>query len=198
MEPRSTLSPAAVWNLKNLSSSAVRGLTRLPSAGEELSYELRRDSGDFLEQRRAMAALSLVAIGAMGLVALYQMGVIKHLPQPRWSKLDSDRVDASPEAYEKVSTPDAVLGVNSYAITLALAAAGAKDRAEKQPWIPLALAAKVLFDIAQVVRMTREQWTKQKAFCFWCLISAAATVGTAALAVGETGEALRQILGRQR
>lgn len=49
---------------------------------EQLSRELRLGSGRFLQQRRKVLGLSLVAAGAMIPISLYQMGVIKHLPEP--------------------------------------------------------------------------------------------------------------------
>jgi hypothetical protein len=42
------------------------------------------------------------------------MGIIKRLPEPKLPYLDADRVDASSEAYEWLSTPDAILGIASY------------------------------------------------------------------------------------
>ncbi|HWH70532.1 MAG TPA: vitamin K epoxide reductase family protein, partial [Candidatus Sulfotelmatobacter sp.] len=168
------------------------GLSQAVSAAE-LSHQLRCESGAFLAQRRGILVLSLLATGAMGLIALYQMGVIKHLPEPPLPRLDADTIDASPEAYERLSTPDATLGAASYATTMVLAAMGSKDRARRQPWIPLALAGKVTFDVLQALRMTRVQWTKYRAFCFWCLVSAAATFASAPLVFGETREALRRL-----
>ena len=168
------------------------------SAALELSRQLRLGTGGYLTQRRAIVALSLVAIGAMSLISLYQMGVIKHVPEPRVPKLDSDRVDASAEAYQRLSIPDAVLGVGSSAATMGLAEMGGKDRAREQPWIPLVMASKVMFDLAQSLRMVRIQWAKYRAFCFWCLLSAAATLTTAVLALGETREAGREMLGRAK
>ncbi len=49
---------------------------------EQLSRELRLGSGRFLQQRRKVLGLSLIAVGAMMPISLYQMGVIKHLPEP--------------------------------------------------------------------------------------------------------------------
>ena len=43
----------------------------------------------------------LAAAGSMGLIALYQMGIIRHLPEPPFPMLDADKVDASSEAYER-------------------------------------------------------------------------------------------------
>jgi hypothetical protein len=70
-----------------------------------LSYELRRGEGGYLKQRRAMIGLSLVAIGAMGFISLYQTGIIKHLPEPPLPKLNADKVDASEDAYSLFETP---------------------------------------------------------------------------------------------
>ena len=100
---------------------------------EQLSRELRLGSGRFLQQRRKVLGLSLVAAGAMIPISLYQMGVIKHLPEPPLPRLDADAVDASPEAYAILATPDAVLGLGSYAVTAWLAAIGSEDRARAQP-----------------------------------------------------------------
>ncbi len=50
---------------------------------QELSKELRTGAGDFLEERRGVIGLSLTAIGCMGLIALYQTGMIRRLPDLR-------------------------------------------------------------------------------------------------------------------
>jgi hypothetical protein len=120
----------------------------------QLSKELRTGSGDFLEERRSVVALSLTAIGCMGLIAAYQMGLIRRLPDLPLPLMDAEKVDASDEAYEKLSTPDAFIGLGSYAATMGLAAMGGKDRAQEQPWIPLALAAKASVDALQAAKLT--------------------------------------------
>lgn len=121
---------------------------------EELSQQLRLGKGHFLGQRRGTVVLGLVAVGSMSLITLYQMGIIKHLPELPLPVLDADRVDASAEAYSRFATPDGLLGIGNYAVTMGLAAMGGTDRAQKQPWIPLALAGKVAFDTAQGIRLS--------------------------------------------
>jgi hypothetical protein len=163
---------------------------------EELSQQLRLGTGEFLVQRRAIVALSLIAISSMNLIALYQMGIIKHLPEPPLPMLDSDRVDASAEAYSRFSTPDAILAIGDYAVTAGLAAMGGQNRAKKRPWIPIALAAKVAFDTFQAIRLFRDQFTKFHAFCFWCLLTASTTLVTVPLVIPETCAAIRQLIKR--
>jgi uncharacterized membrane protein len=160
---------------------------------EKLSHQLRTGSGLFLQRRRGIIGLSLVSIASMSLITLYQTGIIGHVPEPPLPGFDADKVDASPEAYAILATPDAALGLVSYATTLALAAMGDQDRATNAPWIPLALAAKVAVDATQAGRLTVEQWTKHRAFCLWCLVAAGATFATVPLAVPEARAALRQL-----
>lgn len=120
-----------------------------------------------------------------------------HTPEPPLPLLNADKVDASAEAYAKFSTPDAILGLGSYAATMGLAAMGGANRARTMPWIPIALAGKVAFDVASAARLSVDQWTKHRAFCFWCLVAAAATFATAPLVMPEAFAAARQLLKKR-
>lgn len=106
---------------------------------EMLSQELRTESGGFLELRRGIVGLAMVASGSMGLITLYQVGIIKHLPEPPLRGLDADRVDASTEAYSRFSTPDGVLGLGNYVVTLGLAAMGERIARRSSPGFPYCL-----------------------------------------------------------
>jgi uncharacterized membrane protein len=165
------------------------------SAAEQVSRELRTESSAALRQRRLVVALSLVAGGSMGLITLYQMGIIDHLPEPPVGTLDADRVDASGEAYELFKAPDAALGLVSYAVTLALAAAGGADRAQAQPLLPLALAAKVALDAAGAIVLTVEQGSKHRKYCSWCLLAATASLAMLPAVVPESRRAWRMLRG---
>ncbi len=162
---------------------------------ERLSHQLREGVHEYLERRRAIVGLSLVSVASMGIITLYQVGLIEHLPEPPLPYLDADKVDASAEAYEKLAVPDATLGLLSYAVTIVLAAMGGKDRARHQAYLPLALLAKTLVDATQASKLTVDQWTKHRAFCSWCLLAAGATVATVPLAVPEARAAYAQYRG---
>ncbi len=163
---------------------------------EELSRQLRSGSGKFLARRRGIVGLELIAVGSMSLITLYQLGIIKHLPEPPLPGLDADKVDASAEAYSRFATPDGVLGIGNYAMTIGLAAMGGENRANEQPWLPLALAAKIAFDASQAIRLFFDQKTKYHAFCSWCLLAAATTLVAIPLAIPETYAAVRRVLGK--
>lgn len=174
-------------------SDQAAQVSRSEARARALSRALREGRVPSLTRRRKVVVLSLFAAGAMGLITLYQVGVIRHLPEPPLPMMDADTVDASTEAYAMLDTPDAALGLASYAVTLVLAAMGGPHRATERPWIPLALAAKVGADALQAGRLTVDQWTKHKAFCFWCLLAAGATFATVPLIIPEARAALRRL-----
>ena len=60
-------------------------------------------------RRRTVAVLTLGAIAALLPVAAYQVGLLRHLPEPPLPYLAADRVDASGEAYVTLRTADAPL-----------------------------------------------------------------------------------------
>ena len=88
-------------------------------AAEAVSDALRRGSGPYLDGRRRTAALQMGAAATLGVVGLYQFGLLKSVPEPSLPGLGADAVDASGEAYEMLKTPDATLGTASAALLLA-------------------------------------------------------------------------------
>ena len=119
------------------------------------------------------------------------MGVIKHLPEPRLPYLDAEKVGASPEAYAWLSTPGAVLA--GFGATTTLAAMGSKPRVKEHPSITLALAAKTALDVFNATRLTRDQWTKHRAFCIWCLMAAGVSFAILPFVIPETLDTLRNL-----
>jgi hypothetical protein len=172
-------------------------LIRQPTdEARRLSRALRLGDGPHLRNRRRVAALALTAIGSMGVIAAYQLGLLKKLPDLPLPYFDAERVDAAPQAYRYLRTPDAVLGLGSYAVTLGLAACGGPDRARTAPLVPVALAAKAAVDAANAAKLTVDQWTQHRAFCAWCLVAAGATFAALPLTLPEAGAALRRLAGR--
>ncbi len=165
-------------------------------AAERISDDLRRGAGSFLEQRRRIAGLTSLAGFALGVVGLYQFGLLRRVPEPPLPFLDATAVDASGEAYRQLKTPDAAIGLVSAAITLVLAGAGDRDRARSAPWVPLLLAAKTAGDAAGGLYLTAEQLTKRRKLCFWCTVAALAQLATLPLALPEARAAVHHLRRR--
>jgi hypothetical protein len=170
-------------------------IVKTPAAARKLSRTLREGNHPFLRERRRITALMLGAAGSMGLIAAYQMGIVRSLPDVPLPYFDADKVDAAPQAYRYGSAPDGAWGLLSYAGTVLLAGIGGADRVKKYPHIPLALAVKVGADAAVAAKLTMDQWTKHRAFCGWCLLAAGATFATLPAALPEARAAWQRLRG---
>ena len=159
----------------------------------QLSRYLRTASDPDLRRRRWVLGLSLAGATIGQVVAAYQTGLIKHLPDPPVGPFDSDRVDASDYAYERAATPDGLLMALTYAVTATLAGAGGRDRARHRPVLPLLMAAKVAADVVTNLALVREEWSQNKALCAWCQTATLASAASLALVVPETRRAWQHL-----
>ena len=161
----------------------------------QLSRELREGTGDDLARRRWTVGLSLFGAAMGGVVSLYQMGVLRRLPDLPFEPFDATKVDAADYAYSRLDTPDGPLMVANYALTAILASAGGANRARTSPSLPLALAAKTLLDAASALRLAREEWAETRALCGYCQAATLASLASVALALPEAARAARTLAG---
>lgn len=163
-----------------------------------LSRELRLGHTDDLERRRWAFGLSLAGAAIGGLVGAYQLGLIRRLPDPPGvgggRPFDSEKVDASDYAYERLDTPDGALMLLTYSVTACLIAAGGKDRARTHPWLPIAAAAKSAYDLATAAKLAQEEWADNEALCFYCQTATALTVVSTALTLPEAARSTQALL----
>ncbi|MGK5448623.1 vitamin K epoxide reductase family protein [Streptomyces radiopugnans] len=167
------------------------------AAAEQVSDDLRLGSGDFLGQRRRIAALGLGASAAYAVVGLYQFGLVRRLPEPPLPGLDAERVDASGEAYALLRTPDAALGLASAGVTLALTGMGNRRRHRERPWLVLAAAGKAVADAGTAALLFAEQLTKHRRVCSWCTAAAACHLAALPPALAEARAALSAVRSRR-
>lgn len=160
---------------------------------EALGSGLRHGSRKSLRRRRGVFGLFLAASASMSIIALYQLGILKRVPEPPLPRFDSSNITGSSKAYSLLATPDAVLAMGSYAVTMTLAAMGSPDRANEQPLLPIALAAKVGFDAILAAQFTLDEWRRHRSLCFWCLLACAATFASVPLVFPEARSAIRRL-----
>ena len=158
---------------------------------EVLRAELRHGRDPDVKRRRGIVALSLFSGTILGGVALFQMGMLRRLPELPGEMFDADAVHGSLKAYSDFGTPDALLGLVSYAVTACLAGAGALDRRKKFRLIPLAMGAKVMLDTAFAGNLELKGWRKMRKLSVWSLLISGATLGSLVLAMPEVKKALR-------
>lgn len=124
-----------------------------------------------------------------GVVSAYEMGLVRRLPDPPIGPFNSEKVDASDYAYERMETPDGLLMTATYVATAILAGAGSPRRAAERPWLPVALAGKGVFDVGLNAKLAQEEWAENEALCVYCQAANVASLAIAALALPEAARA---------
>ncbi len=159
---------------------------------QQLRRELQKSNKSNLRARRTIIGLSLLGMGAMTAVSLFQTGIIKHLPDPPIDGFDSDKVNSSDTAYA-LGVPDGTLSLASLAANIPIAAFGGANRAETQPLVPLAAAAKASVEAAVAGWYFYQMPTKEKKWCGYCIVGALANFGIAALSLVEAKKAWKEL-----
>jgi uncharacterized membrane protein len=119
---------------------------------------------------RIMLAACCGALAALVPVALYQTGVISHLPDPPYPVFDSDRITQSKAAHP-FGIPDALLGLASFSVTLALIVTSRHNTKARG-----ALGVKLALDAGAAAFNATRQVVSYGKLCSWCM-SAAISAG---------------------
>ena len=130
-----------------------------------------RTKNDYRDrQLRRIALLSSIGLADFIPITLYQLGVIRHLPDPPGKIFDSDKINSSREA-QVAGIPDGVVSLVLYSATTALAAAALADRIK--PELARALIAGVLAGQAAGAAYYLVNMVKvQRRICPYCVTGA--------------------------
>jgi hypothetical protein len=138
-----------------------------------LRRELQLDQSDLMRWRRGVIGWSLVGMASMGVVSLFQAGLIRHLPDPPLPGFRSDQVNSSDTAYA-LGVPDGTVSLASLAANVPLASCGGADRSRRKPWLPLSFAAKTGVEAMVATWYFLQMPLKEKAWCAYCITGAVA------------------------
>ncbi len=119
--------------------------------------------------RGAAVAAAAAALATLVPVALYQLHATEKLPDPPGSWFDSPRITMSKTAHP-LGIPDSLLGLGSYAATLALLLA-----ARRSPLARKLLQAKLIADAGAAGFNVVRQVVSFRKLCSWCTGTALAT-----------------------
>lgn len=165
-------------------------------APSQLRTELQKSNAPEMILRRAVIGTSIVGIAAMAATTLYQSGLVKHLPDPPEQDFDSDRVNASEEAYS-YGTPDSPLSIISHAVNIALATAGGKKRAQKAPWLAIgATIATLPAALTAAQYLFYQMPVKEKRWCGYCVTDALSHIATFGFTLFEFNKSLSALMHR--
>jgi uncharacterized membrane protein len=124
----------------------------------------------------------MVSMAALIPVALYQAGVLRHLPDPPSQIFDSERITSS-KAGHPLGIPDSLLGLASFGATFALIVASRRS-ARGQTLLGLKLTADAGVAAFNAVR----QVVSFGQLCSWCTATAGAALIAAAAGHRIIGE----------
>jgi uncharacterized membrane protein len=162
----------------------------LGQSAEEIRLDLLAGDDSWLTNRRRIVRISLLGMASMAAVSLLQTGAVRHLPDPPLRGFASDKVNRSDTSYQ-FGVPDGTLSLASFAINVPLAALGGRLRTERRPWIPLVISAKATAEALMAGYYFLQMPLKEKAWCGYCIVGAAASLTVFGLSLTEARQALR-------
>lgn len=137
-----------------------------------------------MDRRRQIALLSAIGVVDMGIVSLYQIGVIRKLPDLPGAVFDSNKVNTAKSAYV-MGLPDGPVSLGLYALNMILASAKGSHRTGRSPLLDLLLAGAVLGSVGGTVAYLYEMIFKQKKACPYCLVAAGLNIAMLPLVFKE-------------
>jgi uncharacterized membrane protein len=156
--------------------------------------ELRNGSTPDLDKRRKVILLSALGLVDFSIISLYQTGVIKHLPDLPYPLFDSDKVNASEDAY-RFGAPDAPISAVAYATAMVLASAGGSEKAERKPAFDVALGATLAGNAIGAVFYLYKMFFKQKKVCLYCTTGAAINIASAIIIAPTVFKQAKKLFG---
>jgi uncharacterized membrane protein len=158
---------------------------------ERIRTALREGDGPSLYRRRRIAALATVGLVDFGLISLYQIGVLRRLPDLPGDLFDSNQVNAAEAAY-RLGLPDGTTGAGLYAALLMAASAGGSRETGRRPLFSKVLLGLALSGAAAAAVYLWEMIFRQRKACPYCLVGAAVNFTILPLAWREAIEARRE------
>ena len=141
--------------------------------------------------RLGVAALSVLGIADAFYMLAYHTGLIPSLVCPFFGE-GCNIVGKSPHA-RHLGVPNAAVGAAGYAFMGTMALWAGDQPPEQRPWQSLGLAAASLSAFGASIFLTWEQGARVKAWCFWCLSSAAINLLILPVALLEGRRAARAL-----
>lgn len=156
-----------------------------------IRQELLTGTGEELEKRRMIMALSAVGLVDFAIISLYQAGVIKRLPELPIKSFDSNKVNAAPEAYQ-MGAPDGTISALVYAGNMVLATAGGTEASGRKPVFDILLGSTIAGNAAGALYYLYDMIFKQNKVCPYCIAGAAINIASAVIVAPLALKALKK------
>ena len=138
-------------------------------------------------RRRRLAVMAAIALADAAYVSLYQIGILRRVPDLPMKSFDSNKVMRSKSAY-LLGLPDAVVAVSFYGLVLTLASVKAnrffRHRRHRSALLAGVVGAGSLASLGYLADML----FRQRRLCLYCLGAIGLTLGMAPLSLREAIE----------
>ena len=155
--------------------------------------ELRDGNSTALDARRKVILLSALGLVDFSIISLYQTGIIRHLPDPPHPIFDSDKINASEDAYQ-FGAPDGPISAVAYATSMLLASAAGSDKTGRKPVLDVALGATVAGNAVGAAYYLFNMIFKQKKICPYCVAGAVINIASAIIIAPTIAKSVKKMM----
>ena len=158
---------------------------------QKIKNELRKEDNAELDVKRRIALLASLGLLDFLIISLYQLGIIRKLPDVSVKGIDSNYVNASDEAY-KMGLPDGPVSAAVYILILVLVGVKGTKNSGRGPVWDVLLGGAIAANAAGALDYLRVMIFKQKKICPYCLAGAIINFIMLKLFAGKALGALRK------
>lgn len=156
---------------------------------------LRTENNENINRRRKIIALSSLGLVDFSVISLYQTGVIQRLPDLPFALFDSNKVNASKEAYQ-FGVPDGPVSATLYSLIMVLASAGGNEKVQRKPVFDVLLGGAVAGNLGGALYYLYDMAFKQKKVCLYCLTGAAINIASAVIIAPTVFRSIGKVISR--
>jgi uncharacterized membrane protein len=160
-----------------------------------IRHELLNGTDEDLQTRRKIVGLSAFGLLDFAFLSLYQSGIIKKLPDLPFPAFDSNKVNASPDAYQ-MGAPDATISAWIYATNMVLSTAGGSEHSGRKPILDLLLGATIAANAAGALYYLYNMAFYQKKICPYCIAGAVINISSAVIMKQLWMKSIAKIFGK--
>lgn len=145
-----------------------------------IRQELLGSNDESLKRRRKILWLSAIGLVDFAFISLYQSGAIERMPELPFKSFDSNKVNASVDAYA-MGAPDATISSWVYATNMVLATVGGTEQSGRKPVHDVLLGTSIAANAIGAVFYLGKMIFKQQKVCPYCIAGAAINLASAAI-----------------
>lgn len=164
---------------------------------DAIRKQLRDGNSKSLNRKRKIALLSVIGLVDFGIISLYQLGVIRHLPDFPGKIFDSDKVNASHKAYA-TGVPDGTISATLYGINLVLASAGGTSKSNRHPILDVLLGGVVIGSALGGLNYLLNMVKEQERACPYCITGATINFAMVPYVIPVVKKGIQQLKKRGR